>query len=471
MKERLQKIHNASMEMLATTGMKFHHPEALKILKKNGIRVEGKVAYFTEDELLYWVRKAPHTFKIYAQNPIHDITVGGDHVNYVSGSGAPLISDKEGKRRSATIEDYVKLMKLFEGNDYFHVNGGNIVQPSDIPVQSTSPILFYTAITHSEKCMRIASGNEDQLNSLMEMAKIVYGGEEELKSKPRFLVVCSTNTPLQLDNVMTETLMAFAKYKQPVIIASAAMAGSTSPVTLAATIAMTNAEVLGAIALSQMINPGTPVIYGSQSTTSDLRNGAIAIGSPEGALCYKYCAQLAKFYGLPCRGGGALSDSKVVNAQAGMESMLTFMACNQNHMNLILHSAGILDGFACMSYEKVIVDFEVIDYTQRYLREFDIDDETIPLDVIDEVGHEGQYISELHTIQYCRKEPLTPHLAVRGNTNNPSAQYEENIAKRMNGIWDSYKKPECDPEKVEKLREILRKRGVTDELINRIDNM
>lgn len=108
------------------------------------------------------------------------------------------------------------------------------------------------------------------------------------------------------------------------------MAGSTAPVTLAATIALTNAEVLCAIALAQMVRPGTPVLYASQSTTSDMRNGAIAIGSPEGALCYKYCARLAKFYGLPCRGGGALSDAKIMNTQAGYESMITYMACCQN---------------------------------------------------------------------------------------------------------------------------------------------
>jgi trimethylamine--corrinoid protein Co-methyltransferase len=220
-----------------------------------------------------------------------------------------------------------------------------------------------------------------------------------------------------------------------------------------------------------MFNPGCPVIYGSQTTTADLRNGSIAIGAPEGALCYSYCAQLAKFYGLPCRGGGALTDAKVVNGQAGYESMLTYMACRQSEMNLIVQSAGIVDSYTCVSFEKLIMDFEVMDYVDRYLADFEVNEETVPLELIDELGHDGQYLTEEHTLDFCRVEPLTPNLAVRGTTQDPAGQFETNIQKRMQRLLDSYKKPELDQAVIEKMKDILVERGVDRALADQIEQM
>ncbi len=471
MKTTVQKLHEATMKILATTGMKYHHPEAIEILKKNGINVDDEgVARFTEEQVLYWIRKAPGTFTLYARNPEHNITVGGDHVNYAPGYGASLIAEKDGSKRTAHLDDYIKFAKLFQQNPAFHVNGGCMVDPDDIPLDDATLLMFYTAYTYSDKVMQVRSGTREQMETLMQMGIEAFGGEEEFKAKPRFMTIVNMNTPLQCDSVMTDTLLTFAKYRQPFVVASMAMAGTTSPITLAGTIALTTAEVLSGIVLAQMASPGTPVCFASQSTTSDLRNGSAASGSPEGALCYKYCAQLAKFYGLPCRGGGAVTDAKVVNAQAGYEAMMTFMTCNLNKMNYIIHSAGILDSYAAMSYEKLIMDFEVIDYVQRFLREFEVDEETVPLDVIDEVGREGTYISELHTIEFCRQEPLTPEISVRGSTPIPQTQLEVNIDNRLERMLSAYKKPELNSEITTKLRNILKGRGVSEELLAKIEN-
>ncbi len=471
MKSRLQKIHDYTMRILSKTGVRFHHPEALEMLKKNAIRVDGNIAYFTEEQIMHFIEKAPKTFTVYAKNPKYDAFVGGDNSVLAPCSSAPFVVDKDGEKHSATINDYIKMMKLFEGNEHFSVNGGSLVMPSDIPAQCAPHIFLYTAYTRSEKCISGRSGNKQQLEAQMKMLMSAFGNEEELAKKPRMVSGVSMNTPLMLDPVMTETIIINAKYRQPIFIASAGMAGTTSPITLAATIALANAEILSGIALAQMFAPGTPCLYGTQTTTSDLRNGAIAIGAPEGALCYKYGAQLAKFYGLPCRGGGSLSDAKVVNTQAGYESMITFMSTYLNRMNYIVHSAGILDGFACASFEKVIADFEVIDFVKRFDREFEIDDETIPLDIIDEVGPEGSFISEMHTIEYCRVEPLTPKISVRGNTNNPKVQLEINMENRMNELIESYKKPEVDSSAVLSMRETLKELAVPDELIKKIDTL
>lgn len=471
MKCEVQKIHEATMRILGRTGIKFHHPDAVQILKQHGIRMDGNIAYFTEEELMYWVHKTPSHINLYGKEKDFRIVLGGGHSESAPSSGSPQICDPAGKKRNALIEDYVKLTKLYEANNHHKINGGIIVFPSDVPVDSAALLMYFAAFTHSDKVLMTGTGNYEQMEALMKLACLAYESEENLRKYPRLLTIINVNTPLQLDHIMTETLLTFGKYGQPVAVASAAMAGTTSPITLAGTIALTNAEVLSTIALAQMANPGTPLLYASQSTTADLRNGSIAIGAPEGALCYEYCAKLAKFYGLPCRGGGALSDSKIVNAQSGYESMLTYLVCRQNDMNLIVHSAGILDSYTCVSYEKLITDFEVIDYVDRYLKGVEVTSETIPEDLIDELAHNGQYLIEEHTFEFCRKEPLTPKVSIRGAVENPARQYEENIEKREKQLLSSYQRPTRDNACIKAMKELLVKRGIEQTLLDQIEEI
>lgn len=471
MELKLQQIHEATIKMLSEVGMKFHHSDAVEILKEHGIRMEDNVAFFTEEQLMYWVRKAPSTFTLYARNPQHNIVIGGDEVNPAPPYGAASITDAEGVKRQATIEDYVNYAKLFHANEDYHVDGGLMVQPSDIDIPTSCLAMFYATLTHSDKAMMVTAGKREYMEALMDAAEVVFGGKEEMMAHPRMLTIVNANTPLQLDKTMTEALITFAKYGQPFVVASCAMAGSTAPVTLAATIAMTNAEVLSTIALAQMVNPGTPVIYASQSTTSDMRTGQIAIGSPEGALCYKYCAKLAKFYELPCRGGGALTDSKVVDAQAGYESMITLMADWENHMNFIIHSAGILDGYASTSYEKVIQDFEIVRYVKRYMRDIEVNEDTIPLELIKEVGHTGEFLTKDHTFEFCHKEPLTPTISSRGNVSDNLHQIEINIQKRYHQLMDLYEQPQVDEKVLADVKNILVEVGVDYDLMNAIEKM
>lgn len=470
-KERIniQKIHEATMELVEKAGMKFHHPEAVEILKAHGIRMEGNVAHFTEEQLMYWVRKAPATFKIYARNPKYDMVIGGDRVNCAPAYGSPFISDQDGKTRDATIEDYVKFTKLFHMNQNFDMNGGIICMPDDVPVDNATLLMFYAAFTHSDKCMFAGSGKREQLEAMFEMAKAAYGSEEDLIAYPRFTTIVNVNTPLQFAEGMTETLMTFVKYGQPIIVAACDMAGTTAPITLAGMMTLTNAEVLCTIALAEMIRPGTPVIYGSQSTGSNLRNGAITSGSPEGAIAYKYAAKLAKYYGLPCRGGGSVSDAKVVDAQAGYESMLTFMVCSQSEMNLIVHAAGILDGYNCISFEKLMLDFQVVDYVKRYLKDIESDGDRIPLELMISQGQSGQYLTEEHTLDYCREEPLDPFLSVSGPCSDPKNQFGINIDKAIAASLEKYKMPDNDPAVLEKMRAVLLARGVDPALLDKIE--
>ncbi len=468
MNHNVEKIHQASMRILARTGMQFHHPDAQKLLQDNGIRMEGDKAYFTEEQIMHWVKMAPNTFTLYADNPAHDMVIGGDVVQIGTSAGCPMISDKDGQKRSITTEDYLKALKLYEVNGDFHINGGLFMQPGDLPIHQSALLLTYISMLHSEKVLFLGGcGGYQQMEAQMAMMAAYFGGVASILDKPRMLAVVNMNTPLQLDCNMTESLFTFAKYGQPICITSAAMAGSTSPATLAGTLALVNCEVLAGIALTQMVRPGTPVCYGSQSTTADMACGSIAIGAPEGALCYRYGALLSKYYNLPCRIGGSLTDAKAVDVQAGYESMLTARVCFENKVNLILQSAGIMDGYNCFSFEKLMCDFEILGYLLRYQRDVVVDEETIPEDVIDKVAHDGKYLMEMHTCMHCRKEPYQPHLAVRGATE--PAMLMQNVETHMEAMIQAYKKPQRNQEAMTAVRQILLDQNIDEAILTRIE--
>ena len=467
---KIEQLHKASMEILQKTGIKFLLPEAVEILKANGIRTEGNIAYFTEEQLLYWVRKAPSEFMLYAQDDKYDIIIGGDHVEPAPTFGAYQIVDYKGESRPATLEDYINFVKLYEANPAFKVNGGCCVQPSDIPPEHGIMLMYYAAYSHSDKCMLTNSGSAEGLAPLFEMVEAAYGSDREAwAAHPHITTIVNTNSPLQFDKRMLETLITFCRAGQPVNIDTGAMAGSTGPVTYAGNIALGNAEVLAGIALSQMIRPGTPVMYGSTASGIEMKNAAVAIGAPGAAICFKYATLLAKYYHLPCRGGGALSDAKKPDLQAGFESMLTYKTCADNKMNFIIHAAGVLDGFASASYEKLIMDFEIIDFVNRVNKEFEIQEDTLALDVIDEVGHGGNFLITEHTADYCREEQLMANLSVRGSA-EPD-QLEKNINRRIEKLYGMYKKPIRDEKVLEKMRTIMLANGVAKEHIDLIDSL
>ncbi|HEY3424152.1 MAG TPA: trimethylamine methyltransferase family protein, partial [Negativicutes bacterium] len=441
MDEELKQIHIASMRILEETGMKFHHPAVIEILKQKGIKVSGQTAFFAREQIIEWVSKAPSTFNIYARNSKYDISVGGDKVECCPGSGSPTISASDGTRHPAMMADYINFLKLYQQSEHYKINGGFVVQPTDMSGENSISMMLYATLLYSDKCIITGTGKAEEVEALMEMLGMVFG-KEELIQKPRAITIANTNTPLQFDKNMLETMMTFIKYSQPVIIAACSMAGTTAPVTLAGTIALTNAEVLAGIAVAQMIKAGTPVVYGSQTTTADMKSGCIAIGSPEGALCYEYAARLAKAYGLPCRGGGSLTDAKSLSVQAGYESMLTLVATQQAGMNLIFQSSGIMDGYASMSYEKFIVDLEMISMVKRYVGGVKVNCDTLAVDVINEVGIAGQFLTAEHTMKHCRKEPFLPDISLRGTViGDPADKLLENIQNKKNKMLASYEKP------------------------------
>jgi trimethylamine--corrinoid protein Co-methyltransferase len=285
------------------------------------------------------------------------------------------------------------------------------------------------------------------------MASILFGSRAELASKPVIFGIVGALTPLKYDARMLEALMEYAAAGQPQIIASLAIAGATGPVTMAGTLALQNAEVMAGIVLAQLVREGTPVIFGGVSSNAEMRNGTLSIGSPEMAINAAATAQMARYYRLPVRGGGAVCDAKSPDAQASYESMMNLLMARLSGINFVLHSAGILESFNCMSYEKFIIDDEICGMVKRIKRGYEVNPDTLAFDVIKEVGPGGHFLDKDHTFDHFRTEFYQPQLSNRDDyVSWQTNGFPQNVATaniKYQEILETYEAPDL-PSEVEK---------------------
>lgn len=444
MSDNLAKIHDGSMTVLKKTGIRLCHPRILALMRKNGIKVNGEIAYFTEEQIMYWVHQAPSSFKVYGRNPQYDMTIGDGSLEFAPGYGAPMVADYDGRKRQALFIDYIEFIKLVHQSSYFNINGGLLVQPFDLEPKESFPRMFFSALTFSDKCLMGGAGGEEEIKIVMEMMEIVFGGKKELLAKPRILGLISTSSPLQISKGSLETILGYVENGQPIIISPGPMAGISGPITIAGHLVLANAETLAGIAIAQMIRAGTPVVYGVQGSNGDLRNCHPCSGSPDSALIVAYCAGLAKMYGLPSRSGGIKNDAKSLDVQSGYESMMMMMVSCREGINLMLHSAGILDTFMAMSYEKFIVDLEIIGMVKHLLKDVAFDEKRLGLDVIDQVGPGGDFLTTEHTLGFLHGEHWMSEISLRGavlNEETPREALKGKIERKRQMMMEKYQKP------------------------------
>ncbi|SHJ77985.1 trimethylamine---corrinoid protein Co-methyltransferase [Dethiosulfatibacter aminovorans DSM 17477] len=470
MEKDLKKLHDATMKILNRTGIRLMHPEIINLVGEKGVRVEGDRAFFTEDQIMDWISKAPEKFTLYARNPEHDMEIGGDNIEYAPGYGCSAIIDSEGQTKDAVMEDYMRFSKIVHESKWFKINGGILVQPSDIDYKNCLPVMMYSAMVHSDKCIMGVPGEKDEIEGLMELFSIAFGGKDEFMRKPRVITLISTTSPLQIDGMSLCSMIECIKHNQPIIITPGPMAGSNGPITTAGNIALGNAEVLVGIAVSQMLKEGTPVVYGMVPATADMQTGGISIGSPAWVKQSAYSARLAKEYGLPNRSGGTVNDAKGVSVQSGYESMLAMFVCHQEKANFVLHSAGILDGYGAISYEQFMIDLEIISMLDYYFKDLEIDDETLALDVIHEVGPGGEFLTSPHTFRNCRTSPWLPEISLRGlRVKESNKELIEKTIKKTEKMIEAYSNPGIDEAIVNNMIDHLIGLGIDSEIIEGIN--
>lgn len=423
----IEKIHSTSVRLLEEVGVEFSHEKAVQVFEDNDVRVEGKRVYLSSSILDRALGKAPSHFTIHARNPDNNVEVNDNNAILAPGYGATFVKDLDNGRRKASYRDYLNLTKLASASDYLDVLGGVIVEPNEISEDIKHAKMFFAGAKYSDKCLMGSAMGEKKAGDCLEMARILFGEEELIDDRPILVSLINTNSPMKYDRRMAGALVKYAEYNQPVAITSGAMAGTTAPMSLAGTLVQENCEVLAGIVLTQLINPGAPVFYGPGASITDMKTAGTAIGSPEYAKLISAGAQLSRYYGIPSRASGALTDSLNTDAQAGYESMMSLMSGVNSGLNFIIHAAGILEGFQTTSYEKFMVDDEIMGMIDEYQTRMEISGETLAEEVVREVATDsGHYLNSQYTLDHM-KDFREPFISNRTS--------DKPVEKRANEKW------------------------------------
>jgi trimethylamine--corrinoid protein Co-methyltransferase len=441
----IDAIHNTSLRILAEIGIGFPDQEALEIFKGHGFQVDGKTVYFTEKQITAALQSVPDQFTLQARNPERNVTIGQGRPVFAPGYGAPFLIDPEHGKKVPGMQDYEDLVKLAQALPHQDMSGHLLVEPQDLPSQLAHLYMLRANLLLSDKPFIGSTEGKTGAVHTLDLIRILFGGGAK---EYYTLGLINPLSPLRYSKDMLEAVQVYAKANQPLVFACLIMAGSTGPITLPGMIAQQNAELLAGITLAQLIQPGLPVIYGSTSTNIDMKTGALAIGSPELSLCLAIHAQLARKYLLPSRGGGALTDSSVLDAQAGYESMFSLLTTINSGIDFILHSAGIISSYLAFSLEKFVMDDELCGMVKRYYSGVEVNQETLAFDVIQAVGQKGHFLSQPHTVKRCRSEFWMPELSDRSGLeawwDGDRFDTTRRAAERAKKLLSEYQQPELD---------------------------
>ena len=460
-KNQLEKVHETSLRILKNVGMDFGYPPALEVLKKGGAKVDGQRVFFPSRLVEAQIKKAPRRFTLHARNTQNNLAIGGSNTVFAPGYGAPFVTDLEYGRRSATLKDFENFVKLTGASANQDILSGTVVEPTDVPYEIRHAQMIYTAMKYSDKCFMGSTMGARAARDCIDIAAVLFGSRDQIESAPGIIGVVGSLTPLKYDARMLGALMEYAAAGQPLLIASLAIAGATGPVTLAGNLALQNAEVLAGVVLSQLVREGTPVIFGGTSSNAEMRNGTLSIGSPEMAINTAATVQMARYYKLPARSGGAVCDAKSSDSQSAYESMMSLLMAQVSGANFVLHSAGILESFNCMSYEKFIVDDEMCGMVKRIKRAIEVNPDTLALDVIKAVGPGGHFLDKDHTLDHFRTEFYQPRLSNRDDfftwQTKGSSLSTETAHQKYKEILATYEAPELPADVDKALQKFIEK--------------
>ncbi len=448
-------IHEATLTVMEKTGLVFTYDPARELLSKAGCKVDGQKVFFPKKLVEEQIKKAPSQFTLYARDTEKNVVIGGDNIAFMPCYGPPFVNDMDNGRREGTLEDFNNFAKLAYASPYMDITGGMMTEPNDIPVNQRNAERNYSLMTLSDKPFMGAGTNAVDAEETIKMASIVFGSREEMAEKPPFISILCSLTPLQYDDNMSSAIMKYAEAGMPQLISSLAIAGATAPVTMEGTLIIQNAEILAGITLAQLVREGAPVVFAGSSSAAAMRYGTLSIGAPEMAVNTAATAQMGRFYNLPVRGGGALTDAKVMDSQAAYESMMTMMMATMSGINFVLHSAGILEGYITASYEKFIIDCEICGMCKRIKRGEKITEDKLAANIIKDVGSGGEYLTHMHTFQHFKQEFYAPILEGRDNFSNWSKKGSLTMEQRANArykeILENYVQPDMDGKVKKKL--------------------
>lgn len=444
-KSIFDRIHNLSLELLQESGIRFSSDKAIGIFKERGFRIDGQTVYFEEKQIIDALSTVPATFNIKARNPQKSICIGGGDYMMAPGYGPPFIIEATGEKRDATLNDVHKFCKLVQTSKFLDFNSSIVVQPNDVQPETAYLDLLLGTILLTDKPIMGSTSSEIAAKDSLKLAGMIWGNIKD----PVMISLVDSLSPLQYSEESVESLMVYAAAGQPVILHSACTLGSTGPITIAGSLVVSNATTLAGICLSQILNPGTPVVYGLGGSPTEMRTGGYVNASPEDAKHTAIVSALGRYYGIPCRSQGALTESFCLDYQAGMESAMMLTSAALSGVDVSLHACGTYGSMLAMSFEKFIADEDLCGAIKKLVKPVEFSDDAFAMNLIKELGTSGNYLSQDHTIKRCRTEFFNPVLSTRvihakWQQMKPR-EIEKRAQKAMQYRISSYEKPDIDP--------------------------
>lgn len=462
--DELESIHLASLRVLKEIGVDVLHDEARAIMKRHGADVQnGEMRVrFDADMILELIAQAPSEFTIHARNPAHNLTFGGDNIIFAQMASAPNCSDMDRGRRPGNQADFRNFLKLAQMHNILQMTGGYPVEPIDIhPSVRHLECIRDLAVLTDKPFHAYSLGKERNVDGI-EIARIARGvSREQLLEEPSIYTIINTNSPLKLDVPMMEGIIQMSSMGQIVVVTPFTLSGAMAPVTIAGALVLQNAEALAGIAFTQMVRKGAPVGYGGFTSNVDMKSGAPAFGTPEYMKAQLAGGQLARRYHLPYRTSNTCA-ANTVDAQAAYESVFSLWGAVQGGGNFMMHGAGWLEGGLRCSYEKMILDIDLLQMVAEFLTPLDLSEDALAIEAIRDVGPGGHFFGTPHTQARYRNAFYAPVLSDWRNYETWQLAGAPTAIDKANRVWKerlaAYEEPPMDPAIREELDAFVERR-------------
>lgn len=462
--DALEDIHNASLTILEEIGMDIILPEARERMRAAGADVTPGTerVRFDRGMIMEFLGSVPSDFTLYARNPLRNVRIGGKNLVFAQVASAPFVADREGGRRAGNREDFRKLIKLAQSYDVIHMTGGYPVEPVDIHASVRHLDCLSDVVKLTDKAFHCYSLGKQRNLDAIEIARIGRGiTAEKMEAEPSLFTVINSSSPLRLDGPMLQGIIEMSSRNQVVIMTPFTLAGAMAPVTVAGALVQQNAEALCGIAFTQMVRRGAPVMYGGFTSNVDMKTGAPAFGTPEYMKAVIAGGQLARRYGIPYRTSNT-NASNTLDAQAAYESALSLWALTQGGGNFVLHAAGWSEGGLTASFEKFILDVDMLQMVAEFLSPLDVSQDALALDAVRDVGPGGHYFGTAHTLARYETAFYAPILSDWRNFETWTEAGRPTTYDHANRIFkdvlNAYERPSLDPAIEEELDAFVAKR-------------
>ena len=446
--DAMATIEGGWRRLISEIGVEFLHDDAVELFRQAGQRIEGQVVHFDPDFVLEQVAKAPSEYDLVARNPGRTVRVGGRHMFFAPTQGPPFVREGD-QRREATLADFERFCRLSQTFDQLDTPGGLCCEPNDRPLDSRHLDMLLAVQTLTDKPYMGAVITGEAARDTLAMTDILFGPDDADRPEARVFAVVNANSPLRFDTRMLEAMIVYAEADQVNVITPFLLMGAMAPASVPAALVQQTVEALAGLSLTQLIRPGAPVILGSFLSHTDMQSGSPGFGGPESAIGLLCSGQIARRFGIPWRaGGGFLTSSQLPDAQAAYEGLNTMLPAFLAGANYVEHAAGWLESGLVASYEKFIVDIEMLRMLQEEFKPLEVDEESLAYGAHQEVGPGGHFLGAVHTLERFRDCFYRPLLSSTENFERWERNGAQDAAARAAGIWretlERYEQPPLD---------------------------